>query len=166
MKTAHNIIHNISKTRTFSCLQKKIIITQFFEQFFPSLAHKIHFVKKDNNILSIALKHPAHLIEFNYNLKTIKATLKAASLKPDGSFKLLENIVDIKVFVSHFAFNMQEAEQATPYTYEEHSKGAFENLATSPKIAAIFEEIRNIIHAHHRLQQCVGEDDFYRRINQ
>ena len=143
-----------------SPLYAKFRARESFIKILPKNWQKIiAFIYTKNDILMIAVKHPAGLQELkrDSSIKLIKDILKIfASVHKFGEFHA---DMDVKIFVATKTMSKKRKQElaqkkasSSDVRVAEKSQGKFANNIKDEKIHKIFEEIREIIIANRRNQ--------------
>ncbi|MCI5968710.1 hypothetical protein [Helicobacter sp.] len=144
MKNVSEVLTHLLSSPNFKRLHEIRESECFIQLLSFSLKSGIAFSFTRDETLFIALKHSCFKQEFYHKIALVKQLLKQYQQEKNA---LLE-IKDIKVFVTYDIYKKEvekNQENTIPLTYGELSLGEFENLATNPKIHALFESIRNHI---------------------
>lgn len=142
-----NVSEVLSHLLNAPCYQKYYEVSQihYFIRLLPlSIKRGIAFGYIKNNILFLALKHPAFKQEFYHKIALVKQLLKTYQKEKCN----LLNVQDIQYFVTYNAYQKEiktlQEKEPNP-SYGELSCGNFTNYAKNDKIHKIFENIRQII---------------------
>lgn len=142
-----NVSEILSHLFSAPCYYKYREINQVnhFVRLLPlSIKSGIAFGYIQNDILFLALKHPAFKQEFYHKISLIKQLLKTYQKEKSNLLKVRE----IKYFVTYNAYQKQVQalqESEIQQCYGELSYGNFINYAQDKEIHTIFENIRQAI---------------------
>ena len=141
MKSSEMIIGHLKSTNTYSKLNQQTAFSALIKMLPQRLSSSILFLYTKNGTLFLALKHPAMLMEFNYNLTLIKELLKKGS----EYYPTLAEIKDVKGFVSYKAKDEDDGISHSIPFYIERSSGDFASHIEDKKIETLINSIKNII---------------------
>jgi len=142
MKTSKFVINHIKKAPSFSKLQEQDMLRNILDILPIKLKSGIKFLFIKNDILYFVLTNRIYIMEFKYNLKTIKNLI--LEFEKFTNKKL--NVIDVKYFVSKYQeIQRVEYTKDTHIFYHEQSSSNFENLAKDRDIKEKIEEIRGVI---------------------
>lgn len=136
MKKLDDILIHLKQQPHLKKLNTNMILEKLISILPPRLKKGIKFAYIKHETLYFVLKHPVYKSEFEYNKQDIKALLKIIKL---------EDIHDIRCFVSNEVDKKYtEVKQESP-SYKERSNGYFDNNTNNKKLHQTFEKIRELI---------------------
>jgi len=144
MKTANSIITHIASLPQFKPLKKEECYRKYISFLSPKWQQGIAFVYIKNDILFIAVKHPAYKQELNSNINTLMNILINLNryIQPCQEIKASE----IRVFHSkYYPIETEKKPSLTRPYYKEQAHGAFRMPKNNEPLKEIFEKIQNDI---------------------
>lgn len=105
-------------------------------------------INLENEILKITFSHPAYLQEWKINEERFLQELREEYKKRE----LKKIVVFRKIVCKERYIKPKEEKEECNQTYEERSKGEFENLCTNPNLYKILENIRESIRSKNDTQ--------------
>jgi len=142
MKNIDIILEHLLSDPLYSKLNQQECFTLIKKSLPKPLQKGILFMYVKDETLFIALRHPAHKMEFDYKLSLVKNLL--SSLPPLQDSCKDYNIKKIKTFVSKFTKKPEPKIDTVP-RYKELSTSSFEIRAKDDDIKDKFEDIKREI---------------------
>ena len=144
MKNINSIVSHILTKPQFSKISQKKCIMKVINTLPPHLKNAVLFTYTKGNILFIVLNHPGLKMEFHYKDNLIKSLLKQIKLI-DKDCQNMQNITNIKYFVSNKINRKNLDKSNEKLKYKERAKGDFEILTQNKELKKLFEKIRESI---------------------
>jgi hypothetical protein len=142
MKNSAQILSHLQHQPQFSKLSQFACVQAIQKLFPPHLQKLIRFGYIRNGVVFFVFAHPGAKQEFDIIAESIKTPLKAHSPASCCRF----GVTDIKGFVTHKPAVRPKMPHHADLHYPERSHGAFANSVANPKLHAMIEAIRGIIH--------------------
>jgi hypothetical protein len=143
MKHSRTILGHLKNSPSLVHLKKSESYQKFLALLPKSMQHGVRFMYNKNNTLFFVLEHPGLKMEFHYKTTLIKRLLKEL-IAHDPECACID-AKEIKTFVTNKPPLHAPPELPTGPFYTEPSQAAFQNLATSGELHALFESIRERI---------------------
>ena len=144
MKNINSIVSHILTKPQFSKISQKKCIMKVINTLPPHLKNAVLFTYTKGSILFIVLNHPGLKMEFHYKDNLIKSLLKQIKLI-DKDCQNMQNITNIKYFVSNKINRKNLDKSNEKLKYKERAKGDFEILTQNKELKKLFEKIREKI---------------------
>jgi len=136
MKKLDDILTHLKQKPHLKKLNTNMILDKLISILPPRLKKGVKFAYVKHETLYFVLKHPVYKSEFEYNKQDIKALLKIIKL---------EDINEIRFFVSNEVIKKSEESLDEGPRYKERSHGYFDNNTKNEKTFLLFEKIRKLI---------------------
>ncbi|MDE5925636.1 MAG: hypothetical protein K2N75_00010 [Helicobacter sp.] len=144
MKNVSEVLSHLFSTPCYQKYYEVSQLNQFIRLLPLSIKGGIAFGYIKNDILFLALKHPAFKQEFYHKISLLKQLLKTYQKEKSS----LTNVQDIQYFVTYNAYHKEvelRQENEVAQCYGELARGNFTNYAKDAEIFEIFENIRQAI---------------------
>jgi len=145
MKTVNQIISHLVTKPQYKKISKKRCFMKVIKLLPPHLSRAVVFTYTKNKTLFIVLNHPGLKMEFHYKDNLIKSLLKQVKVI-DESCKDMEEIRDIKYFVSHQ--KIVKDMQKPVLKFRERAKGEFSIMTEDKRLYELFVKIQEKIRSN------------------